>query len=114
MSKGNFIEYVVSDDPNKYPDGCEHNGYYWELVNKIEFKIQVGSDFNTYYAAEGMTWADWVESVYNTDNYICNVYNHVIGPDGVTPVMVSGGQVYGNNIIDPNIEYRCIPLPSDL
>ena len=31
MSKGNFIEYVVSDNPNKYPDNGEHLGYYYEL-----------------------------------------------------------------------------------
>ena len=30
MAKGNFIEYVVSDNPNKYPDGEEQGGYYYE------------------------------------------------------------------------------------
>ena len=31
MAKGNFIEYVVSDNPNKYPNNGEQSGYYWEL-----------------------------------------------------------------------------------
>ena len=31
MLKGNFIEYVVSDNPNKYPNGGEQSGYYYEL-----------------------------------------------------------------------------------
>ena len=31
MAKGNFIEYVVSDNPNKYPNDGEQGGYYWEL-----------------------------------------------------------------------------------
>ncbi len=31
MAKGNFIEYVVSDNPNKYPNDGEQSGYYWEL-----------------------------------------------------------------------------------
>ena len=31
MAKGNFIEYVVSDNPNKYPSDGEQNGYYYEL-----------------------------------------------------------------------------------
>lgn len=31
MAKGNFIEYVVSDDPNKYPNDGVQGGYYYEL-----------------------------------------------------------------------------------
>ena len=31
MAKGNFIEYVVSDNPNKYPNGGEQGDYYYEL-----------------------------------------------------------------------------------
>ena len=34
MAKGNFIEYVVSNNPNKYPNGGEQNGYYYELYGK--------------------------------------------------------------------------------
>ena len=34
MAKGNFIEYVVSDNPNKYPNGGEQGGYYYELYGK--------------------------------------------------------------------------------
>ena len=32
MAKGNFIEYVVSDNPNKYPNDGELNGYYYEKM----------------------------------------------------------------------------------
>lgn len=32
MAKGNFIDYIVSDDPNKYPDGGEKDGYWYEKV----------------------------------------------------------------------------------
>ncbi len=31
MAKGNFIEYVVSDNLNKYPVDGEHGDYYYEL-----------------------------------------------------------------------------------
>lgn len=31
MAKGNFIEYVVSDNPNKYPKDGEQGDYYYEL-----------------------------------------------------------------------------------
>lgn len=35
MAKGNFIEYVVSDNPNKYPNDGEQGGYYYELVEDV-------------------------------------------------------------------------------
>lgn len=35
MAKGNFIEYVVSDDPNKYPKDGEYDGYYYILIAKL-------------------------------------------------------------------------------
>ena len=31
MAKGNFIDYVVSDNPNKYPNDGEQGGYWYEL-----------------------------------------------------------------------------------
>ena len=31
MAKGNFIEYVVSNNPNKYPNNGKQGGYYYEL-----------------------------------------------------------------------------------
>ena len=34
MAKGNFIEYVVSDNPNKYPNNGEQGNYYYELYGK--------------------------------------------------------------------------------
>lgn len=33
MAKGNFITYVVSDNPNKYPNDGEQSGYYYELFD---------------------------------------------------------------------------------
>ena len=42
MAKGNFIKYVVSDNPNKYPNGGEQGGYYYEMV------IQGGSNSGQY------------------------------------------------------------------
>lgn len=35
MAKGNFIEYVVSNNPNKYPNDGEQSGYYYELVEDV-------------------------------------------------------------------------------
>ena len=39
MAKGNFIEYVVSDNPNKYPTDGEQGNYYYELYGKPPLKI---------------------------------------------------------------------------
>ena len=32
MPKGNFIDYIVSDDPNKYPNVGKQGEYYYEKV----------------------------------------------------------------------------------
>lgn len=35
MAKGKFIDYIISDDPNKYPsDGVHTDGYYYKKVTK--------------------------------------------------------------------------------
>ena len=36
MAKGNFIEYVVSDNPNKYPNDGEQGGYYYKKMEDVE------------------------------------------------------------------------------
>ena len=41
MAKGNFIEYVISDDPNKYPNESEQDGYYYRKVTKVETEEQI-------------------------------------------------------------------------
>ena len=35
MAKGNFIEYVVSDDPNKYPNDGEQGDYYYVAIEDV-------------------------------------------------------------------------------
>ena len=39
MAKGNFIEYVVSDNPNKYPNDGEQSGYYYETVEDVTSEV---------------------------------------------------------------------------
>ena len=40
MAKGKFIEYVVSNDPNKYPNENAQDGYYYRKVVNIETEEQ--------------------------------------------------------------------------
>ena len=42
-------------------------GFYWWLVtNAVKQEIAFTIDDTTYYAKEGMTWSEWVDSEYNT------------------------------------------------
>ena len=70
MAKGNFIEYVVSDNPNKYPNNGEQGGYYYELYGKPKTLISFTIAGDSFQAEEGMTWAEWCESNYNTGGAI--------------------------------------------
>ena len=35
MAKGNFIDYITSDDPNKYPSDGVQGKYYYKKVTNI-------------------------------------------------------------------------------
>ena len=92
---GDILGYAVTDNLAKYPDGGWQNGYYWELASKISFKIgQV-----TYYAAEGMTWAEWVETDYNTGGWYIDTIGDVRASSGLVSNVTStqtivDGQTY--------------------
>lgn len=98
MAKGNFIEYVVSDNPNKYPNDGEQGNYYYELyggpktVTLISFTI-VGT---SYQAEEGMTWKEWVESEYSPDSYY-----------------VSNGNVYTGETVKGDYPIYVVTRPED-
>lgn len=49
------------------------------VVNEISFTI----DGTTYQAEDGMTWAEWVESEYNTGGFIKDVYRVLKGTSSV-------------------------------
>lgn len=45
MGKGSFINFVVNNDPNKYPsDGLHTDGYYYELFARPPVKIVTWAD----------------------------------------------------------------------
>lgn len=43
--------------------------YNVEIVELISFSVNYNNDITTYQAELGMTWAEWVDSDYNTDGY---------------------------------------------
>lgn len=86
----------VIEDGVRYQNG----GEYVAPVQKISFAIAGTS----YQAEEGMTWAEWCESEYNT-----GTYGWYVGTDGrvyvntgsivVIDMMNGGIAVYGNDTI---------------
>lgn len=73
MAKGNFIEYVVSNNSNKYPNDGEQGGYYYKLVLPALISFTIAGI--SYQAEEGMTWAEWCESKYNTPGCYVGTYS---------------------------------------
>ena len=70
MAKGKFIEYVVSDNPNKYPNDGEQGGYYYELISPLpflsfigneDFTLETGCDWDGIleYSTDTTTWNTW-------------------------------------------------------
>ena len=50
----------------------------------------MGYTANSYEAEEGMTWAQWIESNYNTDGYFLeNGSGRVMHPSGYYPVALN-------------------------
>lgn len=107
---GDVIGYAVADDLAKYPDGGWKNGYYWECVGGnvkiIEFKTRPDTYPTTdtiRYAAEGMTWAEWVDSDYNNGDItisgtqvLCNngTLRVLNGSNVLSSDIIIAGQVY--------------------
>ena len=73
-----ILIYVVYNDLTE--DMLFENGYSlssqfvmnWEELDKeiFTFKVVTGGGTSTYYAEDGMTWQEWVESSYNYNEFI--------------------------------------------
>ena len=104
MAKGNFIEYVVSDNPNKYPNNGEQGNYYYELygVANGTALISFTIDGTSYQAEEGMTCLEWVNSDYNTGGYTCSGSGGAIFAEGNMHVKdaTSNTSLLGRNIFE--------------
>ena len=98
MAKGNFIEYVVSNNPNKYPEDGIQGGYYYELISPLPFLSFIGNeDFTLRTGNATKNWDGTLE--YSTDTSTWNTWNG-------TAISSVGGKLYlrgtGNTKITGN------------
>jgi hypothetical protein len=77
--------------------------------NPIEFTIEGVK----YLAEEGMTWGEWVESEYNTGNYIVDIENKIYkDPNWVWEGNgATEGIVYTDDEIEPSANYFLFDFP---
>ncbi len=110
MAKGNFIEYVVSDNPNKFPNGGEQSGYYYELISPLPFLSFIGNeDFTLKTSNTTKNWDGTLE--YSTDTTTWNTWNG-------TEISSSGNKLYlrgaGNTkITGESPEYKFVFTGTD-
>lgn len=73
LSMGDYIETVTSKSADAYPDNGEQNGY-WYVKTAGGSSIQFTIDGVSYQAEDGMTWAEWCASRYNTLGLVVDTY----------------------------------------
>ena len=69
-------------------------------VELISFTI----DGDHYEAEEGMTWAEWVDSEYNTDGYVKSA-DVISNGDGMF-VKLNGNSIFGSDVIVEGASYE--------
>lgn len=67
FEKGALLGYIVGDNESDYPDKADQDGYYYEKVFPALITFTINGTF--YQAKEGMNWAEWVNSEYNTKGF---------------------------------------------
>ena len=72
-----FIGYVISDDPNKYPDGGEKNGYWYEKVNDEILNMEL-KGWYTISSSKGMKM-EIPYPFYQSSAVVLNDEIHVLG-----------------------------------
>lgn len=72
----------------------------WERTSLISFTIEEV----TYFATQGMTWGEWVESDYNTGEFYEH-YSSTIAFNVYDRVQADGVDVKSSNVIQENYEY---------
>lgn len=116
-ASGNFLGYAVSDNAEEYPEnGTAEDGFVYKKENflfSFTVKDKSTGEVDTYYATDGMTWGEWIDSEYNTDGCYSTENMNTQGMRHV--ISQFGTQIYkfNNNlatsltvdIIIPNYQY---------
>jgi hypothetical protein len=80
-SSGTFVKHP---DMNSLPSGTSGIPNGWTVEDYVESNlITFTIDGSEYQAEEGMTWADWVNSEYNTDGYYIGDYDNIYSKDNL-------------------------------
>lgn len=85
--------------------GTYENGAYYVLEEDVTLITFVIGNV-TYQAEEGMTWAEWVASEYNTGGYVNNADDsYIYSADGRQKVSYSGSSILESNVIVDGTAY---------
>lgn len=102
LSAGTY-SITVKARSDGYADSAESSAVSYTVgVNLITFTV----DGMTFQAEEGMTWEEWCESEYNTDNFYVDLYDDSVIRGAAWITIGSGGRVYGSNSIEENGVYK--------
>ena len=86
------ISYINNENRAEFGD----IGLTYSTVDSAESLISFTIDETTYYAEEGMSWEQWVESDYNTDSFSCS--------SGGSSIYNSSGYVCNLVLDEPIVE----------
>lgn len=114
VNQGSLGHLMVADQANYRPsfylqpwvlysggDGTESNPY---RISAPENLISFTISGITYYAEEGMTWENWINSVYNNDGFV--VYSNGVSKPQYGLVFKEMHQIEINEIIENNTLYQ--------
>ena len=89
-------------------DGTQENPF---RISAPENLISFSIESTTYYAEDGMTWGEWIDSIYNNASYnqYCDgSYDIVVGPSASSGVVSQEGtnnRVSLSDVIENNYNY---------
>ena len=105
-STGTFVKH---SDMTSLPTGVSGIPSGWTVVDNVEKNLitfTIGG-VDEYQAEEGMTWEEWVNSEYNTDDYYCESY-YVRIANGTNPTVfddINGDYCSPTDVIITNHTY---------
>jgi hypothetical protein len=108
-----YYEFYEIDEYNLPTEGANVDisiSMDWEQVPDSVISFVVSADgFYTYYAPEGMTWGEWVDSMYNVDNFIVSTSDTIRQENACSGITIDGVPVGPDDIIKSEYDYIIHP-----